>query len=175
MLIGERTTLRPLERPDLPVIAGWRNDPEVRPHFFTPYLIALSGQDKWYDGYLSCGNSVIFIIQPRDTQQCIGMIGLDHIDHRNQSAEYGRMLIADPKLRGRGYARDATLTLLRHAFMDLNLNRIYLRAYADNDGALGLYERCGFVREGIERAALFMGGHFCDLVLMSILRSEFSF
>ena len=174
MLIGERTVLRLLERPDLPIIAAWRNDPEVRPHFFTPYLIAVSGQDKWYDSHLSCGDSVIFIIQPRDTQQCIGMIGLDHIDHRNQSAEYGRMLIADPNLRGRGYARDATLTLLQYAFTDLNLNRIYLRAYADNGDALSLYECCGFVREGIEREALFMGGRFRDLVLMSVLRREFT-
>jgi diamine N-acetyltransferase len=174
MLIGERTTLRPLERLDLPVIAAWRNDPEVRPHFFTPYLIAVSGQDKWYESYLSRGDSVIFVIQPCDTQQCIGMIGLDHIDHRNQSAEYGRMLIADPQLRAHGYARDATLTLLHYAFTDLNLNRVYLRVYADNAEALGLYESCGFEREGVERESLYMGGRFRDLVLMSVLRSEFT-
>lgn len=173
MLIGELTTLRPLERLDLPVIAAWRNHPEVRPHFFTPYLIAISGQDKWYDGYLSRGDSVIFIIQLRDTQQSIGMIGLDHVDHRNQSAEYGRMLIADPQLRGHGYARDATLTLLHYCFTDLNLNRIYLRVYADNAEALGFYERCGFKREGVERESLYMGGRFRDLALMSVLRCEF--
>lgn len=174
MLIGERTSLRPLERLDLPVVAAWRNAPEVRPHFFTPYLIAVSGQDKWYDNYLSRGDSVIFIIQPRDTPQGIGMIGLDHIDHRNQSAEYGRVLIADPKLRGHGYARDATLTLLHHAFTDLNLNRVHLRVYADNAEALGLYERCGFVREGVERESLYMGGRFRDLVFMSMLRRDYS-
>ncbi len=173
MLVGERTILRPLERQDLPVVAAWRNDPEVRPHFFTPYLIAVSGQDKWYDSYLSQGDSLIFLIFMRDSNDRLGMIGLDHIDHRNQSAEYGRLLIADPKMRGQGYALDATLTLLRHAFRDLNLNRIYLRVYADNDAAIGLYERCGFVREGLEREAVFMDGRFRDLVHMSILRSEY--
>ena len=173
MLVGERTVLRPLERQDLPVVAACRNDPEVRPHFFTPYLIAVSGQDKWYDNYLSQGDSLIFLIYTRDSNDRLGIVGLDRIDHRNQSAEFGRLLIADPKMRGHGYARDATLTLLHYAFSDLNLNRIYLRVYADNDEAVSLYERCGFVREGLEREALFMGGHFRDLVLMSSLRREF--
>lgn len=173
MLIGKRTTLRPLERPDLPILAAWRNNPEIRPHFFTPYLITVSGQEKWYDSYLGRGDSVIFMIQLFDTKQCIGMIGLDHIDHRNQSAEYGRTLIADPQQRRHGYARDATLTLLYHAFTDLNLNRVYLRVYADNVAALKFYECCGFKREGLERESLYMGGRFRDLALMSILRREF--
>ena len=102
------------------------------------------------------------------------MIGLDHIDHRNQRAEYGRMLIAEPQQRRHGYARDATGTLLHYAFTNLNLNRVYLRVYADNAEALGLYERCGFEREGVEREAVYMGGRFRDLVLMSILRREFA-
>lgn len=175
MLIGRNTTLRLLERADLPLVAEWRNDPEVRTHFFTPHLITISGQDRWYDSYLNRGDSIIFIIQLGDTGQPIGMTGLDHIDHRNQSAEYGRMLIADLRFRGHGYAHDATLTLLHYAFADLNLNRIYLRTYADNANALAFYERCGFLREGTEREALYMGGTFRDLVLMSVLRKELIF
>jgi diamine N-acetyltransferase len=132
----------------------------------------LSHQDQWYDEYLSRTDSLIFIIYLPDTNQQIGMVGLDHIDHRNQSAEYGRMLIDQPQNRGKGYAVDATITMLSYAFEDLNLNRIYLRVYADNVNAIALYERCRFVREGIEREAVFMGGRYRDLFLMSILRSE---
>jgi len=175
MLPGKKTTLRLLERADLPIVAEWRNDPEMRPHFFTPYLITMSAQDRWYDTYLNRGDSIVFIIQLGDTRQSIGMAGLDHIDHRNQTAEYGRMLIADRRLRGHGYAHDATLTLLHYAFTDLNLNRIYLRTYADNANALAFYERCGFLREGTEREALYMGGAFRDLALMSVLRKELIF
>jgi diamine N-acetyltransferase len=172
MLVGEKVILRPLERSDLSLVAAWRNDPEVRKHFFSPYLIAQSGQESWYEDYLRRRDSLIYIVSDREKDARVGMVGLDHIDPRNQSAEYGRMLIADPASRGKGYARDATMTLIHYAFHDLNLHRIYLRVFADNAEALKLYERCGFEREGTERDAVYMGGCFRDVVLMSVLRRE---
>ena len=173
MLIGQRVILRSLERADLSTVATWRNDPMIHPFFFDPYPISLSDQDRWYDNYLGQRKSLIFVITLKEAQRCLGLIGLDQIDHRNQCAEYGRLLIANPADRGKGYAADATDTLLNYGFLELNLNRIFLRVFADNTKALGLYEHCGFQREGLERQALFSGGRFRDLVLMSMLRSEF--
>ena len=37
----------------------------------------------------------------------------------------------------------------------------------------GVYERCGFVREGVRRDELWKGGKFVNLVRMSLLDSEF--
>ena len=174
MLGGEKVVLVPLERGDLIMVATWRNNPTIRHFFFNPLPIALSGQDRWYDAYLSRGDSLIFIIIPQGQEKRVGMVSLDRIDHHNQSAEYGRMLIADPADQGKGYALDATLTLLRYAFMDLNLNRLYLKVFADNSRAIHLYEHCGFQHEGIEREAIFLGGFFHNIVLMAILRNEFA-
>ncbi len=173
MLVGDRVILRPLEREDLPRLAAWRNDPEARQHFFTPYPIAASGQDKWYDAYLARRDGLVFIVQDKGEGRSLGSIGLDHIDHLNQSAEYGRALIADAADRRRGYAYDASIVLLRYAFEELNLNRIYLEVFADNEPAVRLYERCHFRREGLKRQAVFAGGCFRDVLLMSILRPEF--
>jgi len=173
VLIGQKVLLRPLERQDLSLLAAWRNDPEIRRHFFNPYPITLSGQDKWYDAYLGRGDALLFIIQGKEGDKALGSIGLDRIDHRNQSAEYGRLLIADVADRQQGYARDASITLLRYAFTELNLNRVYLEVFADNKAAIRLYERCGFRREGTNRQAVFAGGRFRDILMMSILRCEF--
>ena len=142
MLFGQSTILRSLARQDLPMIAGWRNHPDARSCLFSPYPIVMSYQDHWYDEYLKQGNSIIFVISPGTTSQPVGMVGLDHIDHRNQSAEYGRMLIGEAQCRGKGYAKDATKTLLTYAFKDLNLNRIYLRVYEEHVKAISLYECC---------------------------------
>ena len=173
MLVGGKVVLRPLEREDLSLLAAWRNNPQARPHFFNPYPITISGQDKWYDAYLARRDALVFIIQDKQDNRSLGSIGLDHIDHLNQSAEYGRVLIVDADDRQQGYALDASIALLRYAFTELNLNRIYLEVFADNEPAVRLYERCHFQREGLKRQAIFAGGCFRDVLLMSILRPEF--
>jgi len=173
MLVGKKLILRPLEREDLLLVSEWRNNPTIRPHFFTPYPIMRSKQERWYETYISRGDSMIFLIVPKDQGSPIGMIGLDHIDHQNQKAEFGRLLIADISQHKKGYAHDATLTLLNYAFFDLNINRVYLRVYADNERAIGLYQRCGFKQEGVERDAIFARGLFRDVTWMAILRREF--
>jgi RimJ/RimL family protein N-acetyltransferase len=39
-------------------------------------------------------------------------------------------------------------TLLRHAFVTLNLNRVSLRVFKSNQRAMKVYERVGFKLEG---------------------------
>jgi RimJ/RimL family protein N-acetyltransferase len=44
--------------------------------------------------------------------------------------------------------------------------------FAGNGPAIAVYEKCGFVREGVLRAAAFVDGHREDVVVMAVLRSE---
>jgi RimJ/RimL family protein N-acetyltransferase len=64
--------------------------------------------------------------------------------------------------------------LRRHGFETLNLNRIYLRVYADNPRARRSYEKAGFVEEGCLRESVFRHGKYGDLFIMSVLRSEWT-
>jgi RimJ/RimL family protein N-acetyltransferase len=62
--------------------------------------------------------------------------------------------------------------LLRHGFETLNLNRIFLRVYSHNPRAIHVYQKVGFVEEGILRQAHFHNGDYKDVHIMSVLRSE---
>jgi len=62
--------------------------------------------------------------------------------------------------------------LVRHCFETLNLNRAYLRVYAENLRAKRSYEKAGFVEEGRLREAVYKHGKYDDVILMSVLRSE---
>ncbi len=62
--------------------------------------------------------------------------------------------------------------LLQHGFDTLNLNRVYLRVYANNLRAIRCYEKTGFVLEGRMRQAQYQNGEYLDILLMSVLRSE---
>ena len=52
----------------------------------------------------------------------------------------------------------------------LGLRRLELTVFVDNDTAIRLYERSGFVREGVLRAYAFRDGRFVDVLAMARLR-----
>lgn len=52
----------------------------------------------------------------------------------------------------------------------LNLSRIELTVFTDNAGAIALYEKHGFRREGLFRSYAFRDGAFADVFAMARLR-----
>jgi RimJ/RimL family protein N-acetyltransferase len=62
--------------------------------------------------------------------------------------------------------------MLQHGFDTLNLNRIFLRVYSNNLRAIRCYEKAGFVQEGCMRQAHYQDGNYLDILLMSVLHSE---
>ena len=80
----------------------------------------------------------------------------------------------DGLLRDGDVHNDATVAMLRHGFLDLNLHRIYLFVLKTNQAAIRVYEKAGFRHEGTLREAAFKGGAFQDLLVMGMIRSEFN-
>ena len=62
--------------------------------------------------------------------------------------------------------------LLAFGFASLRLERIELDCYDFNEGAHRLYQRVGFVDEGVARHAVFREGRHVDLYKMAILADE---
>jgi RimJ/RimL family protein N-acetyltransferase len=60
------------------------------------------------------------------------------------------------------------------AFVRLNLRRLHLQAIASNVGAIRAYEKAGFVVEGHQRQHAWVRGSYEDIVLMGMLRSEWT-
>jgi len=48
-LIGKRVQLRPLERSDLPLLARWNNDPEIRCLTGEVYPATVHSTEAWFD------------------------------------------------------------------------------------------------------------------------------
>ncbi|MQA98489.1 MAG: GNAT family N-acetyltransferase [Streptosporangiales bacterium] len=88
------------------------------------------------------------------------------------TARLGRVLVA-PHARGRGVAQAMVREAQRVAFDDLGVHRLGLGVYAHNDAARHVYERLGFVREGVTREQARIGGVWVDSVEMGILEPEY--
>lgn len=65
------------------------------------------------------------------------------------------------------------LIQLYDAFEELNLHRVDLRVLEYNKRAIKCYEKCGFIKEGVEREGALIEGKYETDVFMSILDREY--
>jgi len=57
----------------------------------------------------------------------------------------------------------------------MNLNRIDLVVFEDNQKAIQLYMKTGFQKEGTMKEARFVEGEFRNLILMRLLKREYGY
>ena len=74
-----------------------------------------------------------------------------------------------PGYRGRGLGR-RLLEAAIEACWDAGIERIELEVFASNARAIALYEKLGFVTEGVKRRARKLDGEYDDNVMMALLR-----
>ena len=127
--------------------------------------------DQWFETVRKRPDAVIFAIRKKRSGRLIGYCQLHDISLVHRSAEL-QIRLGDAAERGKGYGSQATRALIEFAFTDLNLRRVYLHVLRTNTAAVGMYRKLGFSREGLLRQAVFIGGRYVDLVLMSILKRE---
>ena len=62
--------------------------------------------------------------------------------------------------------------LLKHGYENLNLHSLWLRVFELNQRALRAYEKAGFKLEGKFREGQFLEGKYVDVMIMSVLQTE---
>jgi RimJ/RimL family protein N-acetyltransferase len=76
-----------------------------------------------------------------------------------------------PEYRGKGLERRLMQAALDAAHIE-GFVRVELTAHADNPRAIALYEKLGFVHEGVTRDSVCIEGGFVDSVLMARIDAE---
>ena len=103
----------------------------------------------------------------------IGDVALQDIDRVNRCCSIG-MGMAKLENRGKGYGQEAVRLMLAYGFDHLGMERITADTLDINIGAQISLEKCGFVCEGRERRAVYLGGVMHDRVDYAILKEEFA-
>jgi RimJ/RimL family protein N-acetyltransferase len=95
------------------------------------------------------------------------------VENRRSRIASLHAIMLHPGHRGRGLGVAATRLFVRHLVFDLGYHRVQLEVYGFNERALGLFERVGFVREGVRRRAYDRHGDWADGVLFGLVREDF--
>ena len=146
----------------------WRNDARVWRWCRQNTLISNDAHQRWLDRIERDPSIKMFGIAVNDER--VGVCGLTSISPINQSAEFS--LYIAPEHQGNGHGKKALLVLLRHGFLDLNLNRIWGESF-DGNPAKKTFLEIGMRSEGVLRETYFRQGRFIDSEIFSMLRSEY--
>ncbi len=113
-----------------------------------------------------------FIIRRVADDEAIGYGLLMDRDEYNREAMLA-ITIGDARDRGRGFGREAIRLLLKHAFIDLNLESVFLGVYEYNAAAIHVYEKAGFKYVGKRRHSRIVGNRIYDEVIMDMIAEEY--
>ena len=170
---GKSFYLRGAEKEDFTEhLYNWANDNEVCKFMLTG--INPSNKEKMEEEYeqLIKGDNVVFAIVDKHSKRTIGLAGLYGIRWQPRIAEF-RIIIGDRSFWNKGIGTETARLIIKHAFDNLNLNKVFLGVNSDNTGALKSYEKAGFVKEGVLRQEVYRNGRYYDATRFSILREEF--
>jgi len=174
IIYGKRVRLRGAERSDLEKFVVWVNDPEVTAGLTLFLPMSSIDEEKWFEDAMQrpqAEKPLVIDMNDGGDWRLIGNSSFFDFDWYSRAAEVG-IMIGDKTVWNQGYGTEVMTLLLRHGFGTLNLNRIYLRVYADNQRAIRAYEKAGFVHEGRLRQAVYKHGAYSDVLYMSVLREE---
>lgn len=173
LLRGEKVRLTAVTEADIPAMVNWWSDADfLRLYDSVPAYPQTAAQlaQRIKDGQDGQRN-FLFGIRPLADDTLLGLLELDGIMWPHGTT-FLSIAIGDAVRRGQGIGTEAMRLVLRYAFHELNLYRICLTVFSYNEAAVRLYEKLGFVREGVHREHLLRGGQRYDMFLYGLLRRE---
>jgi RimJ/RimL family protein N-acetyltransferase len=172
-IYGKNVVLRAIEQEDLTLLNKWANNPEIQYWIGGWHFPAsMEDQKKWFQGLSVNSLNQRFVIETKELG-IIGTANLINIDWKNKNAHHG-MLLGDKETRGKGFAIDTVMAVMKYAFEELGLNRLDGSMIEYNEASLKMYvEKCGWKREGIRRNWYFRKNRFWDSIIVGITREDY--
>lgn len=174
MIEGDQIYLRPMELEDVKHKVQWVNDPEVRRTLVFPdYPATILGTEQWLRKVSGDPTRKNFMVCLKADHKTVGFAGIKNIDRVNFKCE-SFMGIGVRDYWGKGLGSDMKKTILEYCFSELQLNKVYSMHLADNQAMIRINLKLGGKLEGTLREDVWHNGRFQDMVIISVLKSEFN-
>ncbi|MGK5443960.1 GNAT family N-acetyltransferase [Micromonospora sp. URMC 105] len=172
-LAGDLVTLRPFVDDDVATFRSALADPELaRLTGSPPDEIDEERLRSWYGSRNAQTDRLDLAVVENATGACVGEVVLNDWDPHHANCNFRTLLVAAGQNRGLG--TEAVRLVVGHGFDRLGLHRISLEVFAFNPRARRVYEKVGFIAEGVLRQVLRDGDGWVDATVMSILAPEWA-
>ena len=162
--------LRRASQEDREYLTELAQDPSVAP-YLAPVGLVLERLDALLRGSASDGGPDGMFVIETDAGQPVGGIAV-HLFSRNSRICELSTLMVDPAAQRSGVGSTAVSLACHRVLVEHGFHRIQAETYGDNLTAQRLFERVGFVREGLRRSAYWREDRWLDSVLYALLAGE---
>ncbi|MEJ8547368.1 GNAT family N-acetyltransferase [Brevibacillus borstelensis] len=171
----DRLELKPMELADAPALFSFWSDPAVSKYMNIETFTDVAQAEQMISllqGLSQEGKACRWTIALRQPFEIIGSCGFNYLDHENKRAEIGYDL--GRPFWGSGYASEAIQALLDYGFQHLRLNRIEAKVEPENIPSIKLLKRLQFTEEGRLRQYEMSKGKLVDVIMFSLLESDWT-
>lgn len=170
-LIGEKIYLRAAEEGDEEIITISENHPEPRANLYYSIPTNKEEQLERLKHRNKDHSTIYFVICSKENNKPIGSTSFFRIDWVGGMAIF-YIAIAEKENWNKGYGKEATRLMVDYAFSTLNLNRVQLHVSTENERAIEVYEKNGFIKEGTLREAMYFDNRYIDFYVMAVLKKD---
>jgi RimJ/RimL family protein N-acetyltransferase len=171
---GKKVRLRAVEPSDAQYFIHWNRDSERAQNLdfvWPPQSEASVREYAEKESRRALENDTFHWMIENEKGETVGSINTHHCSPRDGTFEYA--LDIDPGQRGRGYAGEAILLVLRYYFDELRYQKVNVPVHADNAASIRLHEKLGFQLEGRFRRSFFTQGRYIDVLWYGMTGEEF--
>ena len=167
---------RTFEECDIDRFYLWKNDDELNQ--MTVGLnrkISKDEIEKWVRSKIPHNPYEVFwaVCTNDDEKKLIGYVSLSKIHYVNRSAQFGGIMIGDPKYQGGVAWIQIYQFVLEYVFERLGLHRLGGRAITEHPQTINMMDSLFFTKEGVERQAVYKNGRYYDVQIHSLLSEEY--
>lgn len=163
---GDKVVLKPLSFDELESnYVSWLNDEEVckyNSHCEIEYTKEMA--IKYIKALKKDKSKEVYAVYLKNNNLHIGNISLKQINNKYHSAEI-TYLFGEKQHWGKGYAYEASKILIKRAFEDLGIHRLFFGTHVKNIAMRNLGEKLGFVKEGLLKDSLFKNEKYNDTLI----------
>ena len=171
VVIGDRIYLRAFEAEDAMVLAEASHyETETFMDRGRPLVDPIE-TDSWIRRLYDGPEQAKFAVCLFENDECIGLVGLEHIDLVNRVGETGTSL-HNPAYRGRGYGTEAKDLILEYAFHRLYLERITSFVFEPNTRSAAALAKQGYTPAGRLKFDEMKEGRFQDFLAFDLTRDD---